>query len=116
MPYSMRGLKYVTVNKGGLLQIPFMIIENESMLEVRDCLVRSSRSNEGGNGGTLADNKSDDRSEWTLKERSNSYIKDKSEHESLDMRRESYGGSDIEDVAIWINGVSMSDTCPKGSN
>ena len=39
MPYSMRGLQYVSMNKG-ILSMPMMVIENESVLELRDCMVR----------------------------------------------------------------------------
>ena len=119
MPYSIRGLKYVSMNKAGLLQIPMMVVESNSLLEIRDCLVRSSRAaaDSVGNGGMIGDNgKSDDWSEWTFKERSNSFIKDKSEHDSFDLKRESFGGSDLEDIAVWINGSSMTENCPKGEN
>ncbi len=39
MPYSMRGIGYVTMNKG-ILSMPMMVIENDSVLELRDCMVR----------------------------------------------------------------------------
>jgi hypothetical protein len=116
MPYSMKGLKYVTMNKG-ILSMPMMVVENESVLELRDCMVRSSRSQDGnGGGGGLGDGKSDDRSEWTMKDRSNSFIDEKRDRESLTGRRNSLNNGDLEDIGIWINGESLSDTNPKGNN
>lgn len=111
MPYSMRGLKYITMNKG-ILSMPMMVIENDSVLEFRDCMVRSSRSQDGYGG--LGDGKSDDRSEWDMKDRSNSFVDEKRERESLSGRRNSLSNGDLEDIAIWINGESLSDT--KGVN
>ena len=111
MPYSMRGLKYITMNKG-ILSMPMMVIENDSVLEFRDCMVRSSRSQDGYGG--LGDGKSDDRSEWDLKDRSNSFVDEKRDRESLTGRRNSLSNGDLEDIAIWINGESLSDT--KGVN
>jgi len=111
MPYSMRGLKYVTMNKG-ILSMPMMVIENDSVLEFRDCMVRSSRSHDGYGG--VGDGKSDDRSEWTMKDRSNSFIDEKRDRDSLSGRRNSLSNGDLEDIAIWINGESLSDN--KGVN
>ena len=111
MPYSMKGLKYVSMSKG-ILSMPMMVIENESVLELRDCMVRSSRADGPGHG----DGKSDDRSEWTLKDRSNSFIDEKRDRESLTARRNSLSNGDLEDIAIWINGESITDTNPKGNS
>jgi hypothetical protein len=111
MPYSMRGLKYVSMNKG-VLSMPMLVVENSSVLEMRDCMVRSSRSTDGQgmHGG------GDDRSEWTLKDRSNSFVDEKRERDSLSGRRNSLSSGDLEDIAIWINGESLSDSCQKGIN
>lgn len=109
----MRGLKYVTMNKG-ILSMPMMVIENESVLEFRDCMVRSSRTSEGPGGH--GDGKSEDRSEWTLKDRSNSFVDEKRERDSLTGRRNSLSSGDLEDIAIWINGESISESNPKGIN
>jgi hypothetical protein len=56
----MRGLKYVTVSKSSIL-MPLIILENDSKLELRDSLIRSSRND---------NDQSLDKSEWTLKEKS----------------------------------------------
>lgn len=110
MPYSMRGLKYVTMNKG-ILSMPMMVIENDSVLELRDCMVRSNRTMEGTTGH--GEGKGDDRSEWTLKDRSNSFVDEKRERDSLTGRRNSLSNGDLEDIAIWINGESISDSNPR---
>ena len=73
MPYSMRGLRYISMNKG-ILTMPMIAIENDSIFEMRDCMVRSSRTAEVGSG---LDGKSQERSEWTLKQRSNSFMDEK---------------------------------------
>lgn len=67
----MRGLKYVSLKNGGAAMIlPMIVVETDSCLEMRDCLVRSSRNENGGPN----DDASDDRSEWTLKDRSGSFL------------------------------------------
>ncbi len=58
--------------------------------------------------------KTDERSEWTLKDRSNSFVDEKRERDSMTGRRNSLSNGDLEDIAIWINGESISDSNPKG--
>lgn len=42
MPYSMRGLKYVQASRSNVV-FPLIVVENDSILELRDGLIRSSR-------------------------------------------------------------------------
>lgn len=69
MPYSMRGLKYVQASRSNVV-FPLIVVENDSILELRDGLIRSSR-HENNNPDQ---SKSDDRSDWTLRDRSASFL------------------------------------------
>jgi hypothetical protein len=71
-------------------------------------MVRSTRTTEAGNG-------TDGKTERMLNDRSNSFMDEKRERaDSNNYRRESLSSGDLEDIAIWINGDSMTDQCPKG--
>jgi hypothetical protein len=63
----------------------------------------------------MNDGKSEGRSEWTLKDRSNSFVDEKRDRaDSLTRRRDSLSSGDVEDIAVWINGESMTDMCQRG--
>lgn len=50
IPFSMRGLKYVQLTKGSMM-VPMIVIENDSLLEIRDSLIRANRMENNPNGG-----------------------------------------------------------------
>jgi hypothetical protein len=79
-----------------------IVVEHESCLEMRDCLVRSSR-HYGNEDASLSEGKSD----WTLRDRSNSLL---ANNFIRDTKRDSIiPGSEIEDIAIWVNGDNLTD-------
>jgi hypothetical protein len=105
----MRGLKYVTIKNNSVMIVPMFVIESETNLQIHDCLLRSSITD--GREGELSKS-GDDRSDWTLKDRSGSFIIGQSKRDSS--KRESYLGVDVEDVCFWLNGDNLSDLSPKG--
>ena len=89
--------------------VPMFVVESETKLEVHDCLIRSSRLD--GREGEMSKS-GDDRSDWTLKDKSDSLIFGQSKRDSTS-KRENYLGCDIEDICIWLNGDSMTDSNTK---
>lgn len=74
---------------------------------MHDCLIRSARLD----GKDMEFSKSgEEKSDWTFKDIFNN---GQSKPDSTS-KRESYLGCDIEDVCVWLNGDSMSDSCAKG--
>ena len=111
LPFSMRGLKYAQITRNNVI-MPLIIVENESMFEVRDSLLRQSRTDHSN----IDLSKAEDKSDWTIKDKSlGSFIG--IQRDSLgNNRRESYGGNDVEDVCLWINGESITESGSKGIN
>jgi hypothetical protein len=86
--------------------VPMLVIESETKVEMHDCLIRSSRLD--GKDGEMSKT-GDDKSDWTLKDRSESMINGQSKRESTS-KRENYLGCEIEDICIWLNADCMSDS------
>ena len=105
IPYSMRGLKYVTLKNNQVMVVPMFVIESETSLEIHDCLIRSTKTD--GKEGEMSKS-AEDRSDWTLKDHSASFVIGQSKRDSTS-KRESFLGCDIEDVCLWVNGESMND-------
>ena len=105
----MRGLKYVTLKNNAVMVVPMIVVESETSLEIHDCLIRSSKTD--GKDGELSKS-GDDKSDWTFKDRSGSFMIGQSKRDST--KRESLLGVDVEDICLWLNGDSISDSCPRG--
>lgn len=43
LPFSLRGLKYMQTTRGQII-MPLIVVENDSVLELRDSLLRSARN------------------------------------------------------------------------
>lgn len=98
----MKGLKYAQANKNHIT-LPLIVIENGSIFELRDSLLKSSRND---TDSSQDNNKCD----WTMKDKSASVA---SINESVD---DSMILNEIEEVCIWVNGSSMNESCNKGFN
>jgi hypothetical protein len=109
IPYSMRGLKYVTLKNNSVLVVPMVVVESETNIEIHDCLIRSSKLD--GKDAEVTKN-GEDKSDWTLKDPTESFTIGQSKRDSS--KRESYLGVDMEDICFWLNGDSVTNSCPKG--
>lgn len=48
LPFSLRGLKYMTVMRRQII-MPLIVVENDTVVEIRDSLLRSSRNESSNN-------------------------------------------------------------------
>lgn len=58
----MKGLKYAQANKNNI-QLPLIVIENGSIFELRDSLLKSSRND-------IDESDDNNKCDWTMKDRS----------------------------------------------